>query len=336
MSNDKPEGQGEATALKTTITWDDGTIDAITVFGTSFDLFKLRTLLEKRLRTELAPEAVHPVAWRFRFKDDESPLNTWTVYGARSEDDMERPKLNEALMELEPLYTAPPEVSRPPAPSEAKPVAWVHLEKWLSDKYWPDDCFTAYASDGLAPLFAHPPKAPEVPSEAVWREEFVGLLERVAFIRRALMEPDIHFESVRDLQREMNAILEPYESYPIAAIKPTDERDDKAPEAPSAARTGSPPQHVGNSNFEGWFESKNMAHLGTKQLCRDAYAAGMSDGACTGIASEAGALAKFTDYFVKNYPGPDTIIHDPHWHAPKIFRAARAALRVPDNKEEAP
>lgn len=37
------------------------------------------------------------------------------------------------------------------------------------------------------------------------------------------------------------------------------------------------------------------------------------------------ALDEFTTYFVKNYPG-DTIIHDPHWHAPKIFRAAAHAL----------
>lgn len=40
------------------------------------------------------------------------------------------------------------------------------------------------------------------------------------------------------------------------------------------------------------------------------------------------AEAQFTDWFVKNYPGPDTIIHKPTWHAPKIFRAARYALRA--------
>lgn len=38
------------------------------------------------------------------------------------------------------------------------------------------------------------------------------------------------------------------------------------------------------------------------------------------------ALEQFTAYFVKNYPGPDTVIFDPKWHAPKIFRAAIAAL----------
>lgn len=37
-------------------------------------------------------------------------------------------------------------------------------------------------------------------------------------------------------------------------------------------------------------------------------------------------LAEFTEYFVKNYPGPDTIIYAPEWHAPKIFRAARRAM----------
>ena len=41
---------------------------------------------------------------------------------------------------------------------------------------------------------------------------------------------------------------------------------------------------------------------------------------------DAGALAEFTDYFVHNYPGPDTIISNPRWHAPKIFKAAQRAL----------
>lgn len=38
------------------------------------------------------------------------------------------------------------------------------------------------------------------------------------------------------------------------------------------------------------------------------------------------ALKQFTDYFVKNYPGPDTIIYKPEWHAPKLFNAALYAI----------
>ena len=41
-----------------------------------------------------------------------------------------------------------------------------------------------------------------------------------------------------------------------------------------------------------------------------------------------GGLEAFTDYFVKNYPGPDTIIYDPKWHAPRIFRAAQRAIQA--------
>ncbi len=44
------------------------------------------------------------------------------------------------------------------------------------------------------------------------------------------------------------------------------------------------------------------------------------------MTTEHAALQEFTDYFVRNYPGPDTIIHDPKWHAPKIFRAAKRAI----------
>ena len=40
------------------------------------------------------------------------------------------------------------------------------------------------------------------------------------------------------------------------------------------------------------------------------------------------AEAAFTEYFVRNYPGPDTIIFDPKWHAPKLFAAATHALRA--------
>lgn len=42
--------------------------------------------------------------------------------------------------------------------------------------------------------------------------------------------------------------------------------------------------------------------------------------------SRANALKEFTLWFAQNYPGPDTIIHDPYWHAPKIFRAVEYEL----------
>ncbi len=34
------------------------------------------------------------------------------------------------------------------------------------------------------------------------------------------------------------------------------------------------------------------------------------------------AETRFMEWFRKNYPGPDTIIHRPDWHSPRIFRAA--------------
>lgn len=37
---------------------------------------------------------------------------------------------------------------------------------------------------------------------------------------------------------------------------------------------------------------------------------------------------QFAEYFVRNYPGPDTVIFDPKWHAPKIYRAALSAYRA--------
>jgi hypothetical protein len=40
------------------------------------------------------------------------------------------------------------------------------------------------------------------------------------------------------------------------------------------------------------------------------------------------ALRQFTEWFVRNYPGPDTIICKPEWHAPKIFRAVEYAMLV--------
>ncbi|PWE54375.1 hypothetical protein DEM27_19875 [Metarhizobium album] len=46
-----------------------------------------------------------------------------------------------------------------------------------------------------------------------------------------------------------------------------------------------------------------------------------------GTPEYAAAEAAFTEYFVRNYPGPDTIIFDPRWHAPKLFAAAVQAVR---------
>ena len=40
------------------------------------------------------------------------------------------------------------------------------------------------------------------------------------------------------------------------------------------------------------------------------------------------APEEFMLWFRKNYPGPDTIIHKPDWHAPKIYRAAIHAARA--------
>lgn len=34
----------------------------------------------------------------------------------------------------------------------------------------------------------------------------------------------------------------------------------------------------------------------------------------------------FLEYFESNYPGPDTIISVPSWHAPRIFRAVVRAV----------
>lgn len=47
------------------------------------------------------------------------------------------------------------------------------------------------------------------------------------------------------------------------------------------------------------------------------------------------ALAQFMEYFRQNYPGPDTIIHKPDWHSPRIFRAAMDAHRraTPDLRD---
>ena len=39
------------------------------------------------------------------------------------------------------------------------------------------------------------------------------------------------------------------------------------------------------------------------------------------------AEQEFAKWFRKNYSGPDTIIYDPDWHAPKILNAARHALK---------
>jgi hypothetical protein len=51
--------------------------------------------------------------------------------------------------------------------------------------------------------------------------------------------------------------------------------------------------------------------------------------------AKAKALEQFTDYFVKNYPGPDTIIYDPNWHAPKIFAAAHHAITAALSEQQA-
>lgn len=45
------------------------------------------------------------------------------------------------------------------------------------------------------------------------------------------------------------------------------------------------------------------------------------------------AIAQFTEYMVRNYPS-QTIISDPAWHAPRLFRAAQQALAVAERAAE--
>src|SRR5690606_25664983 len=47
------------------------------------------------------------------------------------------------------------------------------------------------------------------------------------------------------------------------------------------------------------------------------------------------ALIAFTEYVAKNYP-PNTLISDPLWHAPRLFRAAERAMQCPTATDEKP
>lgn len=43
---------------------------------------------------------------------------------------------------------------------------------------------------------------------------------------------------------------------------------------------------------------------------------------------------RFAQWFRENYPGPNTIIHNPDFHAPKILRAALLSVQRHDNGGE--
>ena len=77
---------------------------------------------------------------------------------------------------------------------------------------------------------------------------------------------------------------------------------------------------LGNKHWEAIYEIGRRAASILSQSVPDAPADGDD---------VAKALATFSEYFRKNYPGPDTIIHNPDWHAPRIFRAALAAMPRP-------
>jgi len=45
------------------------------------------------------------------------------------------------------------------------------------------------------------------------------------------------------------------------------------------------------------------------------------------------AAEKFTEWFAKNYPGPETVIYDPYWHAPRIFSKAIGEMQMVSKSE---
>jgi hypothetical protein len=42
--------------------------------------------------------------------------------------------------------------------TKQKPVAYVHLEKWLDGQLWPEDAFSEILFEGMTPLYTAPPK----------------------------------------------------------------------------------------------------------------------------------------------------------------------------------
>ena len=64
------------------------------------------------------------------------------------------------------------------------------------------------------------------------------------------------------------------------------------------------------------------------QELRDSLSPPALDAPVAAPFDEAAALEHFSDYFRRNYPGPDTIIGRPDWHSPKIFRAALHAIKA--------
>ena len=71
--------------------------------------------------------------------------------------------------------------------------------------------------------------------------------------------------------------------------------------------------------------SRQILAFGADIETRASVVAGI-DAALAEPVFESVAYEEFERWFVTNYPGPDTIIHDPKWHAPKIYRAAHRAV----------
>ena len=72
---------------------------------------------------------------------------------------------------------------------------------------------------------------------------------------------------------------------------------------------------------KGWVTEFNADTL--TRLIEEHYAA-LAEPEPEGSTDE--ALASFTAWFCRNYPGPDTVICRPEWHAPRVFRAAAHAI----------
>lgn len=57
------------------------------------------------------------------------------------------------------------------------------------------------------------------------------------------------------------------------------------------------------------------------------FTGGDPDERCHAEREPVAAQEAFTAWFCLNYPGPHTIISDPNWHAPRIFRQAQWAIK---------
>jgi len=228
--------------------------------------------------------------------DDNAPWSKWEECTREAYELClrQRPDYGEWRYEARAVYASPQ------VQGEEAPFAH-YFRSMDGNEYLLRGPLPSFAQSDITPLYATPQRAPGV-DPVQWLRNNYDAYPNIASLCDALQAALASGPSVEAMVNRFLGWPLPKDFAPDCGISFDGRKDDE------------------------WNKGKTWP-IGTNLLSAEQAKAMFAHCLASGPSGVDGAREQFTTWFCLNYPGPHTIISDPTWHAPRIFRQAEWALR---------